>query len=673
MISFSKTSLFSFAFLSLSAVAFLTMQADETELVPLLIFIVVAACALVLSALGYGRKKQIDLTLDWILAFAAAALIFSVYPNEFFDDAGFVMRYLDNFSAGHFYAYNPTDGPVLGISSPFQGIISGALSFLSPLTPEQILRYTAFGGLVALAFFVIQILRTTSGENTSFVLLSIVVLLGSKMFLNVMKCGLESSMHIAIVLSVFWSYYTKRTRLMFFLFALAIFSKLDSLPSVAVVALFWLSANLKTLLPFRFNNTVVKQIVLFTVVPLAVWIVVAWSFFGSPLPQSAYAKIHFHAHPNDSWFPFFTRYVTDGGFSILAFFTAICFCLTAGFILFRRQHQELKLLAPGTAFIATMVLYYFYNPGEKMMWYYALPDILLLIQLVISLAFLSKLVDQYWLRTSVVLLSCISVYSLCYPAVASGKVWLEEYLGIVEYERDQLGIYLGRQISADDTLMTWHGLTGRYTKGYVLDMSGLNSKLVTNYQRNSDTIARRFKPNWVVNTAAYDYIEMFNKPPFTFDTAFYDITAYNYPNWIVYKRVSDSELHEYPVVLRKPNVWGGDFSEQDGVIRISGLTKLFAFNAEASQLTGVLFGVAKSDQPFECIAELRIKDTIVETKTIHVFPQGREVPGAPSKVQNVTWRFATPIPPKTEVVVKVTRLGEPVPFTLVQPYCLQRY
>ncbi len=673
MISFSKLSLFSLALLSFSAVAFITMQAGQTDVVALLIFMLAAVGALILSARGYGRKKQVDITLDWVLALSTATLIFSTYPNEFFDDAGFVMRYLDNFSSGHFYAYNPSDGPVLGISSPFQGVVTGTLSFLSPLAPEQILRYTAFGGLVGLAFFVIQILRTTSGENSSFLLLSIVVLFGSKMFLNVMKCGLESSMHIAIVLSVFWSYYTKRTRLMFFLFALAIFSKLDSLPSVAVVGLFWLSDNFKTLLPFRFNNTLVKQIGLFTVVPLAVWIAAAWYFFGSPLPQSAYAKIHFHTHPDDTWFPFFTRYLTDGGFSILALFTAICFSLNAGLILFRRQHQELKLLAPGAAFIATMVLYYFYNPGEKMMWYYALPDILLLIQLVISLAFLAKLVEQYWLRTSVLLLSCISIFGLCYPAVSGGKLWLEEYLATVEYERDRIGIYLGQQISAEDTLMTWHGLTGRYTKGYVLDMSGLNSKLVTNYKRNTDSIAQQFKPNWVVNTASGEYTTYFNQPPYSFDTAFYDITAYNYPNWIVYKRVADTELHEYPILLGKPNVWEGNCSEDGGINRISGPTMQLAFNVECGDITGVLFGVAKMETEFQCQAELRIKDSLIETKVINIFSQGRPTSGAPSKVQGVTWRFATPIPPKTEGVVKITRLGEAIPFTVVQPYCIQQY
>lgn len=674
MVKLSRPSLLAMALLLLPALYVIIMHFADVPPKFLGVFLAAAVGAAGVAQWGYGRSRWLDLAFDGAFALAVALLIFRLYPGEFFDDAGFVMRYLENAGKGYFYSYNTTDGPVFGISSPLQGLVTGAICATGIWLPEQTIRRTAFAGLVLLVFFMIRILRNTSGKgNNDFIMFGIIVLLSSKMFLNVMKAGLETPMHIAVVMAAFWSFYTSRTRLMWFLLALAVISKLDAVPLVLVTGLFWLAGNYKSLLPVSYKNKQLQNIVLFAVVPVAIWIAVATHFFGSPLPQSAYAKIHYHFHPDDYWFPFFVRYAKDAFFLPLLLLMAGATLLMTGIIVKRKTWSELRLLLPGAAFMATMVLYYFYNPGERMMWYYALPDVLMLLQLVISVAFIIRLIDHHWIRTGTSLITGVGLFMFIFPDVLGGKYWLDDYLGAVEYERNQIGVYLGKKVAADDTLMTWHGLTGRYVKGYVMDMSGLNSKLVTEYKRDIPVLTEKFRPNWAVNTRYDDYTQVFQKPPYSLDTVFYDVTAYGYPEWLVYKRVPPGALHEFPILLGPSNVWSGEFGTETNVNRVKGDNIQLAFKDEAAPLTGITFGVEKADTSFNCRMELHIGDSLLETKVVRITRRGRDFPGEPLKVIGVRWNFKTPVSPKTETVVVIKHDGEPHRIVVVDPSCIHRY
>lgn len=675
MSKLSRTSLLVAGLFLLPALYIILTRFTDVAPLHLGFFIIAAVAAAGVAQWGYGRSRWLDLGFDAAFVLAVAIVIFRVYPGEFYDDAGFVMRYLENFEKGYFYAFNPTDGPVFGISSPLQGLVNGAICATGMWLPEQAIRRTAFAGLVLLVFFLIRILRKTSGKgNNDFLLFGIIVLLSSKMFLNVMKAGLETPMHMAVVLAAFWSYYTQRTRLMWFLLALAVISKLDAVPLVVVIGFAWLAENYKTLLPVGFKNKQLQHIFIFAVVPLAIWIAAATYFFGSPLPQSAYAKIHYHFHPDDFWFPFFVRYAKDGFFLPLLLTMGISTVLMTGIIVMRKTFSELRLLLPGAAFAATMVLYYFYNPGERMMWYYALPDVLMLLQLVMSLAFLIRLVDHFWLRTGTSLVTGIGLFMFIFPDVLGGKYWLDDYLGAVEYERNQIGVYIGKKVQPGDTVMTWHGLTGRYVKdGYVMDMSGLNSKLVTEYKRDIPTLTEKFRPNWAINTRYDDYTLVFQKPPYSLDTVFYDVTAYGYPEWLVYKRMPPGALHEFPILLGPSNVWSGEFTTVTNVNRVKGENVQLAFKDENAPLTGITFGVEKADTSFNCRMELHIGDSLIETKVMRITRRGRDFPGEPLKVIGVRWNFKTPIGPKTETVVVVKHDGAPHPLIVVDPACIHRY
>lgn len=45
--------------------------------------------------------------------------------------------------------------------------------------------------------------------------------------------------------------------------------------------------------------------------PLTAGFIAITLLFGSPLPQSACAKLYYHNHPADSWFPFLVNFTTN--------------------------------------------------------------------------------------------------------------------------------------------------------------------------------------------------------------------------------------------------------------------------------------------------------------------------------------------------------------------------
>src|SRR5258706_512416 len=59
-------------------------------------------------------------------------------------------------------------------------------------------------------------------------------------------------------------------------------------------------------------------------------------------------------------------------------------------VVFCRGKYSVRSLAFGFGFISTLILYYFYNPIERMTWYYAMPDFFLLAQTAVSFYFISE-------------------------------------------------------------------------------------------------------------------------------------------------------------------------------------------------------------------------------------------------------------------------------------------
>lgn len=475
------------------------------------------------------------------LSLLFACVVFENYSPYMFDDSAFTLRYLDNFWDGYFYHYNKSDPPVFGISSFTFGIFTGFWCWLHLLTPEQSIHFTGFLGMVSVSFLLLKILRELVKDNALVLVYWFAIIFSSKMFLNVAKSGMESPFHVSIVLLALLFYVQEKPKWMWLLLAISVISKLDAVPIAVIVGLLYLFRNKNRYSPINLKNEAIRELFYFALLPLLIWIAFAFAVFGSPLPQSAYSKIFLHFHPSDYWFPFLKNYLQPDRVGLM--FRIFCAVFLSHLLvtILRRNERSFKPLVFGLSFFAVLVLFYFYNPGEQMSWYYVLPDLLLLTQLVLSVNFFLQFVSFAFIRTSMAIGGFFFFVLMTGLDVIGGKQWMESYLGIVERERREMGKYVGTMVGKNDSIMSNHGWAVRYVKGYVIDMSGLNSKFAASFQIDPEQLFKSYHPQWAISHNSVPYAQLMSANGYAPVKLFYDITEYTYPQWCLYRKLKPNE------------------------------------------------------------------------------------------------------------------------------------
>ncbi|HRH02242.1 MAG TPA: hypothetical protein PLN13_00860 [Bacteroidia bacterium] len=498
------------------------------------------------------------------LSLLFASIVFENYSPYMFDDSAFTLRYLDNFWEGFFYHYNKSDPPVFGISSFTFGIFTGLWCWLHVLTPEQSIHFTSFLGVVAVSFLLLKILRELVKENALVLVLWFAIIFSSKMFLNVAKSGMESPFHVSIVLLAILLFLQNKSRWMWLLLAISVISKLDAVPVVFVIGLTFIITNRSNFSPINFRNNSIREFCYFAVLPILIWVLFATVVFGSPLPQSAYSKIFLHFHPSDYWFPFLKYYLQAGRVQLVFRIFGALFLAHLTFALLKHKKVSFKPLVFGMSFIAVMVLFYFYNPGEQMTWYYVLPDLLLLTQLVVSANFFIQFIRYSPVRISTALISLCFFLSWTGVDLLGGKYWMETYLERVERERLEIGKYVGTMVGKNDSIMSNHGLPVRHVKGYVIDMSGLNSKFAASFQIDPEQLFKSHHPQWAISHNSVPYAALMSQNGYAPVRLFYDVTEYAFPQWCLYRKLKPMEakgvfkpIDSLSIVNCRPSYNGG--------------------------------------------------------------------------------------------------------------------
>jgi hypothetical protein len=484
--------------------------------------------------------------LHLLLSAAATAFIFINWDFVLFDDAGFLLRYLQNFSKGYFYAFNPQDGPVFGISSFSYGLINGILCMAHIVTPDQSIVVTGIVGLFFICFLLLKILERYGMNPMQLMLSFLIVLFSSKFFLNSMTTGMETPVHMAIVMSAIYFFVKEKSKMMWLMLTISVISKLDAVPLALALGSIHLFQSRKNLFPFSWKNKTLREVTLFCLLPLTTWVIFAFAIFGSPLPQSAYSKIYFHYHAGEHWFPFL-RYFIENDFRIPVFYAFLLLFIVHIFLVTRGKNS-VRTLAFGFGFISTMILYYFYNPIEQMTWYYAMPDFFLLAQTVVSFYFIAEYFFIPAFKPYAWSLLFIGAGIFLFLDTYYGRTWMKNFLDYTENERITIGKYVATITNERDTVIAQHGHISRYTKAYVIDMTGLNSKLSTQYKNNIDSVTRKFKPHFIV-THGLDYIlNSMDSNNYVLVKSFYDICENGWPAFRIFKRNSGDERHVQLIV-----------------------------------------------------------------------------------------------------------------------------
>ncbi|MBF0547322.1 MAG: hypothetical protein HQM08_22970 [Candidatus Riflebacteria bacterium] len=431
--------------------------------------------------------------LDFLVALLLAAIVFYFWPiSQILDDGGIILKYMDNFREGYFYSYNPADGPIFGISGFLHGIISGAFAWTKCFSPLNSLFASNYIGSVILVFSTIQVLRGYS-ENLIVPWVGSIWAIGfaSDLILN-LRQGLETPLHVGILLTLFVFLKNRNFKFLSLFGALAIVSKIDAIPVFGIcIILFLIREYLET---GEMNlSEKVKILAKWASPILVVWTTFCCLVFGSPLPQTAYAKLFFHPHPTGSWFPFL-KHLSNywDTFLLLLFLVSVYIFFSSRERKFPKAENFFLILSC----LAYLVLYCIYNPHEQMSWYYAFPEVLLNLQI---LVLIFRILDEFFEKHRFIL-SLVSVFLLIAFQIPflSTEIFSAKYL--IENSVSEL-ISIGKWIKSnsnpDEKLLTGHGFIARESGLYCIDYSGLNSKIATRQKLNLEKIVQEVHPDWM--------------------------------------------------------------------------------------------------------------------------------------------------------------------------------
>lgn len=615
------------------------------------------------------RLLRRDIAGHAALSVIAASAFFRIWPtNLVWDDAGFVLRYLDNFARGHFYCFNPTDGPIFGISSFLHGILSGLLAWSHVLGPETSMFACNFLGLAALSFFTLRLLVRHGGNEPLVYAAWILLLTGCPQLVINLKQGLETPMHVAIVLAGFLAVTIGRSRTTWACCALLVISKLDAAPAAAVIGIIEFGRTAFARDRAGWHRTVVN-LVLFCLLPLAVWSAFATAVFGSPIPQSAMAKLLYHSHPTDSWFPFLSGF---RGLGTLYCVGAAMLALHLGWQLGTRRRPVATLLAPLLMGLGVLGGYYVYNPGERMGWYYALPEYLFLLQIVLLICDLGRGFGRT-VRNLGGLVAIAWLAALTVPVTlqhARHTIW---YLHVCEAERIAAGEWIRDRAAPGDTLLSANGHVARAAGIYTIDASGLNSRAAIARRLNFSLLVRECQPQWLAKQELI-YEDLQLARGYELVKTYYNISGLvGFPSLRVYRRNGG------PVMITN-SLLGPDHVRADGSVDTrAGGAYLIAHGSRFSlhlvprlgNPTALILGLVKTDQEMDLTAKYSDDNGIpIGDTSIHL---DRRAPAEDVTGISQEWRLSFPpgLHPRDVVIsVRSSATGEPAQVSLVEPVLL---
>ena len=577
--------------------------------------------------------------LHALLALAAAALFFVLWGDvPVWDDAGFVLRYLDNFAAGHFYVFNPSDGPMFGLSSFLHGLLAGLLALSGILSAEGAMFASNFIGLTLLSFATLRLLARQGGPWWLVIAAWLVTIGAAPRLVINLKQGLETPLHAGVLAATLLAFFARNTRTTLLLAALCVASKLDLAPAALVLALLtvWRSAR-ATEQPRRWRRAIVTFAVWFAL-PVGVVLTSTTLLFGSPLPQSAMAKFEFHQRDTGGWFPYLDGLRTMRSAVHMGLVLAV---LHLGLALRARQRFDLALYAPAIVLLATLPGYWYYNPREQMGWYYAVPDFLIALQVVL-LAYAIPVHmhlrgGSWWTVAAIALLAYFQL-----PKTEGQVRHTRWYERTCEAERIAMGEWIGQHAAPTDTLMTWFGHIGRSSRLYVLDETGLNSQTATEFGLDYGRLLQTHRPHWIARIDLLP-IDLQRVGGYELVGSWYNFPVLiGYPTNRVYQRTEGDSLFVTLPVLAETIVSDGQTEGGTGARFVIAHGRQWSFPLPETE--GVpqtlLCGVRRGEHAIALLAHA--VGTAGESTFTWALTVPPLQPGPPTSHQTMEWRIDLP-------------------------------
>lgn len=457
---------------------------------------------------GQLEKKLILWATVLLLIIGLPALSFLYFPNNLLeDDSAICLRYVDNIASGNGYRYNPSDkGPVFGSSSIAFTYIAALLkktelfndSFLYMRLPGL------FGYAVVLFTFFLTGYRT-GGYLLGFLGLGYVALFPNSFYYA--NSGLETLMAGAIfILMLYLFYFRKSSAFVFVLSASLVIVKLDLWFASLLIMTAQLYFNFKCS-GNKLADCVIKPATLY-VVPLLLFLIYCWIYFGSPIPNSLMAKLLFIRSSEFNYFHSFFQITHPTAFLSLVSFMPLALLFTS--ICFRRvlpsaQFMVIFCVASG------LLLQLWITPfSEVFAWYFIVPFLAFQFMVLCSINEYNILHGQSNSLMSaipivpVIVIAAAGLLAQLFPALQTFQKAIQyrkSNLIDVESERRSLGQFLKKVGSPEKVLLASHGWTAYESGMRVIDRTGINTPEVLAFrgQDSLSAIIKNYSPDFIVD------------------------------------------------------------------------------------------------------------------------------------------------------------------------------
>ncbi|MFP3852847.1 MAG: hypothetical protein ACLFWD_00990 [Anaerolineales bacterium] len=312
----------------------------------------------------------------WLVSTFALAARLLPSPRTI-DDAYITFRYARNLLAGHGLVFNPGEA-VLGTTTPLYSILMAGLGaiFGGAGAPFPEIAWITNAALDAAGCFLLILIGRKLGSELAGLSAGIIWAI-APMSVTFAIGGMETSLFITLLLATYYLALDERFRLAALSGAMLLLTRPDGLLFIGPLAIERLRQRWPEFRERRLARESILELAFF-LLPLLLWGLVAWLYYGSPIPHSVAAKVSAYRLPPTAGLvrllqhfgtPFL-GHLTFGPYWIAVglFLFPVLFFLGAMRALRRRADAWPLLLSPWLY----MLVYAFANP-LLFRWYLAPP------------------------------------------------------------------------------------------------------------------------------------------------------------------------------------------------------------------------------------------------------------------------------------------------------------
>jgi len=398
------------------------------------------------------------------------------------DDALIIFRYAENLAAGHGFVYNEGER-VLGTTTPlFTLLLAVLLKFkISCFVSAFILNNLAD---FATSWVLLMMFRS---EERPLSWLPAVLFLFSPESLQWPLSGMETEAYIAFIFLTFYFASAESWSLAFLFAAMTVLTRIDGIAVLGVLVVVYL---------LRYGKLPALPLVIFTMTVLP-WVLFAWFYFGSPIPNSAAAK---WALSGGNILSAPANILLRGFLHLHTFGIPVLILALAGT---RFIWQERKAWLPLALWTWGYALSYTIAAGPMHPWYYAPFYVGYLALAFHGILFLFARYPKLKIRTVSATLSIIAIIIVLYLSYdRSTDLRLQQ--AQMNATNRAAGVWMATNTPPDSVLAAKDiGYIGYYSRRKILDLAGLVSPECIPYRAKSDFLGpiRKFHPDYFAFSA----------------------------------------------------------------------------------------------------------------------------------------------------------------------------